>query len=119
MRLSFFGLLTTELAGRRRARIDETNDGPVRKARILRKTDLASATRRIPVSASRRYCRLEVAQRVLVELRSIESLVARETAAQHVVDLDDFAAASSCNRRELIDDSHLAHAAHGVNRYGQ
>src|SRR4029453_15984837 len=55
---------------------------------------------------------LEATQREFVQLRTIEALLPREPAAEHVVDRDDFGTAATGNGHQLVHRAHLAHAAH-------
>src|SRR6202163_2300479 len=59
-----------------------------------------------------------MAQRVLIELRTAKAFFPREAAAQHFVHLHHVTAAARGNRRELVGRTHLAQAAHRVNRHG-
>ena len=68
-----------------RTAFDQVQDRLVREAGLLRQADLAGAAARIAARAVGRQRRLQVAQRMLVELGPDEAALAGEAAALHLV----------------------------------
>src|SRR5450432_898349 len=55
-------------------------------------------------------------KREFVQLGTVEALLAGKAAAENIFYHHDLAAAARRDGRELVDGTHLAHAAHRVNR---
>jgi Fe-S oxidoreductase len=93
--------------GRRQRRgrkaLDQVQDRLVWKPGLLRQADLAGAAARIAARAIRRQRRLQVAQRMLVELGPDEPAFTSETAALHLIGGDDPVAAAAGDRHQLVD----------------
>src|ERR1700687_3953452 len=59
-----------------------------------------------------------MAQRVLVEFRPTKAFFPCKAAAKHFVHLHHVTTTARGDHRQLVDRTHLAQAAHGVNRHG-
>src|SRR5262249_22684458 len=94
--------------------IDETEYRAIRHRGMLRESDLAGPRGRVAARALARQCLFQMSERVVVELGTVKPFVAREPAAQDPLRGNHIAAATSCDRGELLDRAHLSSAAHRV-----